>query len=133
MKEGYIDWIAAQTANAMGTDVTETKAALLGFAHDHDHTDPRLRAVSEEGCTLGGPEANDVMEGHALHDPSEKTERFTIDDASSATDLAFSVQDGDTTFTDYGVSHEKEMHLLIVRDDLRHFYHVHPERDTEGV
>ncbi len=35
--------------------------------------------------------------------------------------------------TDYDVQHEKELHLIVVRRDLRGFQHVHPTRDAAGV
>lgn len=34
---------------------------------------------------------------------------------------------------DYAVSHDKELHLIVVRSDGTRFRHVHPERDAEGV
>ncbi|MEU4692577.1 hypothetical protein [Actinoplanes sp. NPDC023714] len=35
--------------------------------------------------------------------------------------------------TDYTVSHEKELHLIVVRRDLAHYQHVHPTRDAAGI
>jgi hypothetical protein len=34
---------------------------------------------------------------------------------------------------EYELGHEKEMHLIIVREDLSEFYHVHPVRGTDGA
>lgn len=48
-------------------------------------------------------------------------------------DIAFSVRDGNKLFTDYGISHTKEMHFIAVRDDLRFFQHIHPGRDRKGI
>lgn len=56
-----------------------------------------------------------------------------VRDQSTDSEIVFSVRDGDQVFTDYGVSHTKEMHLIVVRDDLQHFQHIHPERDATGV
>lgn len=47
--------------------------------------------------------------------------------------MAFSVRDSDEIFSNYGISHTKEMHLIVVRDDLRYFHHLHPKRDAEGM
>jgi len=52
---------------------------------------------------------------------------------SGSGELAFAIMDGDAVFADFDVSHEKEMHVMVVRDDLRHFSHIHPERDADGV
>lgn len=35
--------------------------------------------------------------------------------------------------TDLELSHEQELHLIVVRTDGSHFRHVHPERDEEGT
>lgn len=47
--------------------------------------------------------------------------RFLITDPSGA------------PVTDYTVSHEKELHLIVVRRDLTGYQHVHPVRDSAGV
>jgi len=59
--------------------------------------------------------------------------RFQEDQGESTLDLAFSIRDHGTVFTDFGVSHTKEMHLIVVRDDLQYFQHLHPERDKRGI
>lgn len=56
-----------------------------------------------------------------------------VRDLSTDTEIAFSVRDGDKAFDDYGVSHTKEVHLIVVREDLEHFQHLHPKRDSDGV
>ncbi len=58
---------------------------------------------------------------------------LTIQDESSSNEIAFAVWEGNDIFIDYGISHTKEMHLIVVRDDLRNFQHLHPERDSEGI
>ena len=35
--------------------------------------------------------------------------------------------------TSYRVQHERELHLIVVRDDLSTFAHLHPERDSAGT
>jgi hypothetical protein len=35
--------------------------------------------------------------------------------------------------TDYTTSHDKDLHLIVVRRDLSGFQHVHPERATDGT
>jgi hypothetical protein len=136
LKEGYIDWMAQQTAVTIGTDPVETKAALLGFPHDHSaHTDTVLKDISSEGCSTDAATKNgeQIAEEHSLHDASEKFERFTVNDQSTDAAIIFTVMESEVAFTDYGISHEKEMHLIVVRDDLRHFFHIHPERDANGI
>lgn len=68
------------------------------------------------------------------HTPSQaERENLLVRDQSSDGEIAFSIRKGDETFTDYGINHTKEMHLIVVRDDLQNFQHIHPERDAEGI
>ncbi|MFG3338300.1 heavy-metal-associated domain-containing protein [Glycomyces sp. NPDC048151] len=49
-------------------------------------------------------------------------------------DLAFQITGADgQPLTDYTVSHEKELHLIVVRADGTHFRHVHPELGADGT
>lgn len=52
---------------------------------------------------------------------------------SSQTDIAFSIRENEKIFADFGLSHTKEMHFIVVRDDLQHFQHLHPTRDAQGI
>ena len=56
-----------------------------------------------------------------------------VRDESANSEITFSVREGDKTFNDYGISHTKEMHLIVVRDDVQHFQHLHPERDSQSI
>jgi len=69
-------------------------------------------------------------EAPAKKEPSRK---LTVTDRSDASEIAFIIKEGEQVFTDYGVSHTKEMHLILVRNDLQHFSHLHPVRDKEEV
>src|SRR3989338_4511515 len=137
LKNGYIDWITGQVAQAIGEDPDEVRAALLGYPHSHAHTSAALKNLGEAGCAAQGSQSaiknEDFAEQHALHEHVEDGLRFTILDQSTDAEIAFRIMSGAVVFTDYGISHTKEMHLLIVRDDLRQFLHVHPERDTDGT
>lgn len=49
-------------------------------------------------------------------------------------ELAFSILDADgRPVSDFGVEHEKRMHLIVVRRDGEGFRHVHPELGDDGV
>ena len=49
-----------------------------------------------------------------------------------AGELSFTVLGADgKPFTDFAVSHEKELHLIVVRSDGQHFEHVHPTMDPQ--
>lgn len=49
-----------------------------------------------------------------------------------AGELSFTVLGADgKPFTDFAVSHEKELHLIVVRSDGQRFEHVHPTMDPQ--
>ena len=77
----------------------------------------------------GGPKT------HGNNTASQKTRLLQVQQETGQTpsDLAFSIRENGNMFTDYGVSHTKEMHLIVVRDDLLHFQHLHPTRDAQGI
>lgn len=150
--DDYIDWIAMRMADAIGEDPEHMKAALLGRPHSfEDYSDRHTHVdnLDEQGCAqnayvFDAPEQEAAVEDtigpvHMHLDQSHLMETTTlptllhVHDESTDTDLAFSIQRGDEVFTDFGNSLSKEMHLIIARDDLQYFYHVHPERDALGV
>ena len=144
IKSGYIDWLTAQLAVALDENPDEIRAAILGHPHGHPHTSDLVRGIAGEGCTENSyiygsaPDVGGADNGHSMHmehaiDAASDVDPLTIRQVDVSGEIAFAIMDGDAVFTDYGVSHTKEMHLLVVRDDLRHFHHVHPERDAEGV
>lgn len=74
----------------------------------------------------------DEHAGHSMPMEEEKPDLF-VEDRSSGKEIAFSVLQGGKVITDFGVSHTKEMHLVVARDDLKYFYHLHPAMDEQGV
>ncbi len=71
-------------------------------------------AVSDAGYTLV-PAAPTLPSGPAV------PFRFTVTDP------------GGRALQDYELSHEKELHLIVVRRDLDGFQHVHPVRASDGT
>lgn len=50
-KEAQIEWLAEQLSVILGEDIREVRDALHGQPHDHDHTHPFLKSITEEACT----------------------------------------------------------------------------------
>jgi len=85
-------------------------------------------------CTPTAPTADHSgTSGEHAQATTKGMENLLVRDLSTDSEIAFSVQGEQGAFTDYGVSHTKEMHLIVVRDDLQNFFHLHPERDADGV
>lgn len=81
---------------------------------------------------MGGTESSTGDEHMAMQKGS-RTLTVQQEKGTDSSDIAFSIRENNQIFTDYGISHTKKMHFIIVRDDLRYFQHVHPVRDTQGI
>lgn len=60
------------------------------------------------------------------------TDATTLTNATINTPIrySFAITREGTPITAFEVSHEKLLHLIVVRNDLRHFQHLHPELDA---
>ncbi|NKX54787.1 heavy-metal-associated domain-containing protein [Arthrobacter mobilis] len=105
---------AAAAAQEGGTMEEHAPSGTTGPAAAGTGTDARGLSLEQDGYVLGPVEA-----------PHETGQRGR---------LSFTVTgpDGDP-LTGYTRSHEKELHLIIVRSDGAGFRHVHPVRDQDGV
>ena len=90
----------------------------------------RLRALGVALLLVACTQQNPA--GHQEHTVPQGGS-FTVEDLSDALNVRFVVKSGDAVLQSFGVNHTKEMHLVIVRSDLRYFQHLHPTRDANGV
>lgn len=67
------------------------------------------------------------------HSVVPATRHLTIADRSTGGEIAFRVLEGKNIFLNFGTSHTKEMHMIVVRSDLRYFHHLHPTKDPDGT
>jgi hypothetical protein len=117
--------------------------ALLGGAIDPEAAgkdEPAMAGHAEEapahGDAHGGAAPADPVRGLAVADGGV---RLVVDRPElrrgRAEELAFrivSAEDG-ATVRDFEVTHEKRMHLIVVRRDLTGFQHLHPEQREDGT
>jgi hypothetical protein len=83
------------------------------------------------------------MAGHAAADPirglavSQDGLRLSLAattlERGSASTLRFAIRDGRRPVRDFEVTHEKRMHLIVVRRDGRGFQHLHPALGADGT
>lgn len=114
-------------------------------AHDDGHDDGD--GGGHDGGGGSAPEgedghgSEDAMNGHATPGGLQISERgYTLVPPTAPlpvgepTDLTFRIDGpGGEPLTAYQVSHEKRLHLIVVRRDLTGFQHVHPELGPDGV
>lgn len=84
---------------------------------------------------MGGPESGGQLPGLAVSDAGytfAPTQTFFT--AGAKTGLRFTIQGPDgKPVTTYTKTHEKDLHLIVVRRDLSGFQHVHPTMAADGT
>lgn len=58
--------------------------------------------------------------------------RYRLEVSGAPADLRFRVLGPEGLVTSFDLVHEREMHLIAIREDLRVFEHLHPERQRDG-
>lgn len=113
--------VPEETAQSWTEDVTATtdhegEGAMNAAGHN---------AHADDASPLGlGIE----QDGYSLTAVSAPTKTDTEGE------LTFTVNGPDgSPVTDFELEHEKELHLIVVREDGQHFQHVHPERNDDGT
>jgi hypothetical protein len=118
----------------VGLVVVFAAAFAVGMAIDPDGS---VVATHEAGPVIGVQDAvaaelpaglSSTEDGYMLELATTRAEagkrvplRFRITDATGA------------ALTRYAVSHEKQLHLIVVRRDMTGFQHVHPTLDSNGT
>ncbi len=140
----YIEWISSKLAEALGKKEEEVKAVIVGRPPLVPYEDAFLASISNQGCAANAfvftPETDEDQEIRDLHtDQSNPLHHASplddlhILDTSTDTDLSFAVMQGSEIFKNYRNSLTHEMHMVIIRDDLQYFHHIHPQRDHLGI
>lgn len=85
-------------------------------------------------------DSKDTQAATSVTGLSMEQDEFVLMDVSSPDTtgqqgtLSFTISDADgKPVTDFRSSHEKKLHLIVVRTDGTQFRHVHPTMDTDGV
>ncbi|WBQ04524.1 hypothetical protein [Kribbella sp. CA-293567] len=105
---------AADPAPAAGEHGAVPETGTHGAGHSETDAQPPGLAVSQSGYTL--------------------LPKKTFFQPGKAQKLEFTVQGPDgRTLTQYTRTHEKDLHLIVVRRDLSGFHHVHPTRAADGT
>jgi hypothetical protein len=117
-------------------------------------TGPVLPAAEEHSYDAGPPDdpghasgaaSHEDGAGHAGERPTGVTGLAVADDglalrlerttlAVGAQELRFRVEQADgSALLDYDATHERDLHLVVVRRDLTRFQHLHPVRSADGT
>ena len=120
--------LAFGAAFAIGSAVEPIAAANTPAAPAHE--DGEMGGMEEAGHDSGGQ-----LPGLAVSDAGYTfAPETTFFQSGAKTPLRFTIQGPDgKPVTQYTKTHEKDLHLIVVRRDLSGFHHVHPTRDASGT
>jgi hypothetical protein len=104
-------------------------AFAAGAAIDPDRDEPAGHGATAGGGGHGSPHADGAEAGAAAGIVLQQR-RF---DRGGQAPLAFRVVDRrGRTVRDFDIEHERAMHVIVVRDDLTGFQHLHPRQLPDG-
>lgn len=116
---GLVFAAAVGVGNAVGP-VGVAEAPAHSGGHGDEHTAAVEPAEAVEGLSVS-------QDGYTL-----VLDQATLP-AATPTELAFTVRGPDgEPLTGYTETHERDLHLIVVRRDGSGYQHVHPERDPDG-
>ncbi|TSC67021.1 MAG: cytochrome c bioproteinis protein transmembrane region, partial [Parcubacteria group bacterium Gr01-1014_72] len=102
------------------------KGSMMGDMMEHDASGGHVSAASggylEEGEVTQGLRVRFTGTGESPSVGGETTLSFAVEEAPEGTPV-----------DDLQIGHEKDMHVIGMRNDLTEFFHVHPEKDATGV
>ncbi|GAA3097519.1 hypothetical protein JOF29_005985 [Kribbella aluminosa] len=110
----------------------------IGSAIDPVAAADGTSAAPAHGEEMGGMEGHDAagqLPGLAVSDAGYTlTPAKTFFTSGQQTELRFTIQGPDgRPVTQYTKTHEKDLHLIVVRRDLSGFHHVHPVLAADGT
>jgi hypothetical protein len=109
--------------------------------------EPIAAADDAPAAPAHGEEMGGMESGHGGHDAGGQLPGLAVSDAGytfapaktfftsgAKTELRFTIQGPDgKPVTTYTKTHEKDLHLIVVRRDLSGFHHVHPTMAADGT
>ena len=110
---------AVFAAAALAGGVVGPFERTVAAAHEDEMADEEHAAAAPAGLAV-------AQDGLRL-----VAERTTFDAGEEGV-LAFAIEAEDRPLDEFDVTHEREMHLIVVRRDLGAFLHLHPERRADG-
>jgi hypothetical protein len=123
------------TAVLVGELVSDDASEGHGGGHSAMNEEPTAPASSDEGHAAGGEGEQDAVRGLAVSEDGMKLELARTEMArGERSQLSFRiVGDDGKPVRDFEVEHEKRMHLIVVRRDMKGFQHLHPTLGPDGT
>jgi hypothetical protein len=117
-------------ATVFGVSVLVAEIVGAGGGGEASHGSMAMSSDSAPAGEHGGHGAPAAAGEHALALDVERT----AFEPGKTSDLSFRVTGPDgATVTDFDVEHERRLHLIVAREDLTGFQHLHPEMAADGT
>ncbi|MFJ5717977.1 hypothetical protein [Neobacillus sp. NPDC093127] len=122
--QAYDKWIAKDKGTAAQTDSHGDNMEMGGKQEERGG---HQKNESHQGEDQGNSHAHKKASGN--HDGSEVNTFVQIDNKSIK---IFLKDKAGNPIDELEINHEKELHLIIVDEQLQRYYHLHPERTGKG-
>ena len=78
---------------------------------------------------------HEVMAAHGGYQSSVNIHKYKVEllRASASKEVAFKIIEDNKPASNLEVVHDKIMHVILVRDDLKYFDHIHPHPTSPGI
>ncbi|WP_179298631.1 hypothetical protein [Evansella halocellulosilytica] len=100
-----------------------------GMHEDHEHDNGEEEYVDDHDSHTDHSESEDSHDHGDAHGESEVLTHVKFEEGR----LEVRLEDEDGQAPELLETHERYMHLIIVRDDLEEYHHFHPEQVNDGV
>ncbi|MFP5111954.1 hypothetical protein ACSU64_06185 [Bacillaceae bacterium C204] len=102
-------------------------------AHGHGEKMEMGENKSNQEMSRGHQEENESAQGHEMASGNHESSEVNVFVQNDKSEIKIFLKDkASNPIDELEVNHEKELHLIIVDEQLEKYYHVHPERTGKG-
>lgn len=99
--------------------------------HEGDEASEEETTEHDDHNTESNQEEDEDMDHEHGHEHESESEVKT-DVSYDNEELIISLEDDTGAAPELAIEHEKEMHFILISNDLEEYYHLHPEKEEEG-
>ncbi|KYC75526.1 MULTISPECIES: hypothetical protein [Bacillus] len=124
MKRGILIW-AVSAIVYLGLVI----AGYSLYATVNPKTNEQTKHADHDQEKMDNQEGHQAHEDHSTNKASDVTPKVSYANG----EITIELKDKNKHVPELEVSHEKQMHLIVVSSDLKKYYHLHPEKKNNGL
>lgn len=124
MKRGILIW-AVSAIVYLGLVI----AGYSLYATVNPKTNEQTKHADHDQEKMDNQEGHQAHEDHSTYKASDVTPKVSYANG----EITIELKDKNKHVPELEVSHEKQMHLIVVSSDLKKYYHLHPEKKNNGL